>query len=144
MEHGFNNQETRKLREEILATQNGYCAICLRKITGKGNLDHCHTTGKVRGVLCTACNTGLGFFWDSPETLVAAIEYIVRHTYGDDKRVICEWTSERGLKEIGNEYQRILIAPLTIPKRKPRKRHSRTHTIFADEFSLANEFGILS
>lgn len=59
--------------------QGGLCAIC-----GKANrsyrrlcIDHCHTSGKVRGLLCDGCNTGLGAFKDSPELLNRAISYLV-------------------------------------------------------------------
>jgi hypothetical protein len=41
-------------------------------------LDHCHSTGKFRGWLCSACNAGLGLFKDSPHLLVKAIEYLKR------------------------------------------------------------------
>ena len=46
--------------------QGGVCAIC----NGKNNdrdlaVDHCHTTGKVRGLLCGNCNRGIGYFKDS-------------------------------------------------------------------------------
>ena len=39
-------------------------------------VDHCHSTGKVRGILCFHCNTALGHFRDSIETLYAAIDYL--------------------------------------------------------------------
>jgi len=42
-------------------------------------LDHCHITGKVRGVLCHHCNTGLGLFLDSPDLLRRGAEWLERH-----------------------------------------------------------------
>lgn len=39
-------------------------------------VDHCHKTGKVRGILCSRCNTALGGFRDQPEYLEAAIRYL--------------------------------------------------------------------
>lgn len=57
--------------------QQGKCAICGGK-SGRGDLDvdHCHSTNKVRGLLCNNCNRGLGHFQDSPEFLASAIEYL--------------------------------------------------------------------
>jgi hypothetical protein len=72
--------------EDMLTAQDGSCAIC--KTTnplGEGNtstanssfcVDHCHTTGRIRGMLCNACNRGLGFFRDSKENLRNAIAYL--------------------------------------------------------------------
>lgn len=56
------------------------CAIC-NKIEGesqykRNHIDHNHKTGKIRGMLCPNCNTGLGSFKESPELLLKAIEYI--------------------------------------------------------------------
>ena len=59
----------------IVLQQNNVCAIC-RQPMKKPNMDHCHTTKKVRGVLCHYCNTGLGNFKDSPELLRNAAIYL--------------------------------------------------------------------
>lgn len=45
--------------DRMLAAQNGACAIC-KTIPSKFHVDHCHLTGRVRGLLCPACNTGVG------------------------------------------------------------------------------------
>lgn len=70
---------------KLFLKQGRRCAIC-RKRSKNPMLqasqvfdlcvDHCHVTGKVRGLLCGGCNSGLGFFADNPETLKAAIEYL--------------------------------------------------------------------
>lgn len=54
-------------RDAMLKRQGGKCAGC-RKPT-RGVVDHCHTTGKVRGILCPACNIALGLTKDDPKTL---------------------------------------------------------------------------
>lgn len=62
--------------EELLQQQDGACAIC-KGTTGKNlAVDHCHTTGRIRGLLCTRCNPGLGYFCDDISLLSAAIEYL--------------------------------------------------------------------
>lgn len=59
----------------MLAQQGGACAIC--KISGaKLCVDHCHATGKVRGLLCAKCNSALGFCNDDPNHFLAAIAYL--------------------------------------------------------------------
>jgi len=67
--------------EKMLAAQGGKCAICSKDTpsarTKFFSVDHCHKTGKVRGLLCTSCNRGLGFFNDSPSALEAAAKYLV-------------------------------------------------------------------
>lgn len=62
--------------------QRGRCAICRRQEGGwRGNagrlvVDHCHRTGKVRGLLCPYCNRALGQFFDDTEILAQAIVYL--------------------------------------------------------------------
>lgn len=57
--------------------QGGLCRIC-NKDNGSKRLavDHCHQTGRVRGLLCGKCNSGLGFFKDNIEIISKAINYI--------------------------------------------------------------------
>jgi hypothetical protein len=61
--------------QKLLEDSGGICAIC-KTVLKEPNVDHCHTTGKVRGVLCWNCNTGIGKFKDSPEILIRAAEYL--------------------------------------------------------------------
>jgi hypothetical protein len=72
--YGISLEEIQKLREK----QGGKCAICLVdfKDFSSACVDHCHTTGKVRGLLCNRCNHGLGHFRDNLSTLQRAIEYL--------------------------------------------------------------------
>ncbi len=68
------------LREEeynrFLLKQKGKCGIC-EKVPDKGfHVDHCHDTGKVRGLLCPHCNLALGNFFNCPLILTKAIQYL--------------------------------------------------------------------
>ena len=61
--------------------QNGKCAICGSHDIELGKrlvVDHDHDTGKVRGLLCAACNSGIGFFKDKTAILRKAIEYLIK------------------------------------------------------------------
>lgn len=65
----------------MLAAQGGVCAICRASHPGQKDnsswaVDHDHATGKVRGLLCHACNLGLGMLKDSPEVLTKALAYL--------------------------------------------------------------------
>lgn len=64
----------------LLTAQKSVCAICQRPPMGRGELhvDHDHTTGVVRGLLCQKCNQGLGQLDDSPERLRQALAYLAR------------------------------------------------------------------
>ena len=69
--------------EDMLREQNGACAICCQPETALRKnrvlalaVDHNHRTGENRGLLCTACNIGIGSLAESPERLYAAIAYI--------------------------------------------------------------------
>jgi len=72
----------------MLAEQDGKCAICGREesaLSRSGKIkplavDHCHTTGKVRKLLCFNCNNGLGDFNDNVVSLARAIAYVKEHS----------------------------------------------------------------
>lgn len=59
---------------EVLCARDPICAIC--KVPKRLVTDHNHDTEKVRGRLCTKCNTALGKFGDGPELLIRALEYL--------------------------------------------------------------------
>jgi hypothetical protein len=62
----------------MLHKQHGRCAICDLEFAKHQDvqIDHCHATGIVRGLLCVFCNRGLGFALDSPDILRSAIRYL--------------------------------------------------------------------
>lgn len=62
----------------MLQKQNGQCAICFQFPNDKKPLavDHCHKTGKIRGLLCTRCNLSIGALNDDPLLLESAIKYL--------------------------------------------------------------------
>jgi hypothetical protein len=70
--------------QHMLAEQNGTCAICFQPETcrtNKGKLkvlsvDHNHTTGKVRGLLCNRCNQAIGLLLDDPLKADSAAKYL--------------------------------------------------------------------
>lgn len=65
--------------EQMKIDQNYRCAICnTDKPGGRGDwhIDHCHTNGNVRGLLCMSCNTALGHFKDDIDILAKAIQYL--------------------------------------------------------------------
>lgn len=84
--YGLNYTQFLGVKAALLEAQGNGCAICGKPMeasamTQKGAggifLDHSHATGKLRGVLCYGCNSGLGSFRDNPEFLRAAIKYLI-------------------------------------------------------------------
>lgn len=76
---------------ELISLQRSQCKICgeallsgsftVEKIIKKDEIcvDHCHSTGKVRGLLCHSCNVALGHVKDNVEVLSKMIEYVQQH-----------------------------------------------------------------
>lgn len=71
---------TEEQYETMLTEQKGRCAICGMEPSGRLHVDHDHDAGTARGLLCTNCNPGLGFFRDDPVLLRRAAEYLEEHT----------------------------------------------------------------
>jgi hypothetical protein len=73
--------------DKLSKEQNGLCSICgqsekVRKSRTNPKpkrlaVDHCHTTGQIRGLLCHACNSGLGHFRDDLDLLASAASYLI-------------------------------------------------------------------
>jgi len=72
---------------EMLLKQSNVCAICFLPESKKHQngkicklaIDHCHKTGKIRGLLCSKCNTGIGNLKDSAELCLNAHRYLNNH-----------------------------------------------------------------
>jgi hypothetical protein len=74
---------TDEMFRSLVAAQDSKCAICLVVCPVDGGppqarlcVDHCHTTGKVRGLLCRKCNLAVGALRDRPELADAAAAYL--------------------------------------------------------------------
>lgn len=69
--YGITVEQYREMHDK----QAGACAICgtAAKVL---HIDHCHSTGQVRGLLCQMCNTGLGQFQDNVQRMLAAVAYL--------------------------------------------------------------------
>lgn len=85
----------------IYKDQNALCAICdsslpsidefdvpCKRTYRKWATDHCHKTGKIRGILCRPCNWGLGNFRDSPDIAKRAAAYLEHHANNESARPI--------------------------------------------------------
>ena len=80
--YGLEPEEKRSLLE----AQKHSCAICgyaFGQKKGDVHVDHCHTSNVVRGLLCSHCNRGLGYFRDNPEFLLAAAQYLEQPPYAN-------------------------------------------------------------
>mgnify|MGYP003626547506 CR=1 FL=1 len=67
---------------KMFTDQKGCCKICERhqsKLSKRLGVDHNHTTGKVRGLLCDSCNTNIGKYNEDTKILNKMIEYIKEH-----------------------------------------------------------------
>jgi hypothetical protein len=69
--------------DQMLLEQGGVCAICRQPETSERDgkvmrlpVDHCHSTGRVRGLLCHKCNRAIGLLGDNVDLLSRAIDYL--------------------------------------------------------------------
>ncbi|MGW5850727.1 endonuclease VII domain-containing protein [Streptomyces sp. NPDC055254] len=77
LRHSYDITEAR--RDEMIAAQGGPCRI--RPKAPAVHVDHCHATGRVRGVPCFNCNSAIGKLGDDPDTLRRAISYLEGHAW---------------------------------------------------------------
>jgi len=64
--------------EQMWQRQQGRCAIC-EQAKDKLGVDHCHTTGRVRALLCVSCNAALGLLQEDPALFDRAVAYLKAH-----------------------------------------------------------------
>lgn len=74
-EYGISAEDVDAMR----SAQDNRCALCSRPFSSHPHIDHDHTSGAVRALLCNKCNRGLGYFDDSPSLLSKALEYLAKH-----------------------------------------------------------------
>jgi len=79
---------TKNEYDSLLEQTNGHCPICNKRFAMKKGVskhgpvvDHNHSNGKIRGIVCSLCNVGLGYFQDNPEVLQNAINYLNCNSY---------------------------------------------------------------
>jgi len=79
-----------------LNAQNGKCAICSELPVNNKllSVDHCHKTGKVRGLLCHKCNAALGMLREDINIFNSAISYLKQHWPVDDEDTLEEDASD--------------------------------------------------
>jgi len=68
--------------QEFYRKQNHRCGGCRTRLRSnryeRFAVDHCHTTGEIRGLLCTNCNTALGLLKEDPERMLRLIQWVKR------------------------------------------------------------------
>lgn len=70
-------------RDAMYADQEGKCLVCEQHMTWdhrKGNtvhVDHCHTSGEVKGLLCSKCNTAAGLLGENPKIAASLVQYLL-------------------------------------------------------------------
>jgi len=73
-----------EVKKQMLEERSNICDICGELIEMEtSRVDHDHNNGKVRGILCNSCNTGLGMFKDNLSNLYSAIEYLEKNMFSN-------------------------------------------------------------
>lgn len=71
---------TKEEYTNLLESQGKSCALCSKLFEGihdrRIHIDHCHSSNKVRGILCMPCNVALGMLGDNEEGLTKALNYV--------------------------------------------------------------------
>jgi hypothetical protein len=80
--------------QTMLEQQDWECAICTRLLVSPV-VDHDHSSGKVRGLLCRKCNVAIGLLDDNPGLLMTAAEYLINSWSGSNSTMNSVQLSER-------------------------------------------------
>ena len=78
--HGFTSNDY----DALFLKQGGVCAVCGQQQARHLHVDHDHTTGTVRGLLCHGCNAALGHLRDNPTIIRRLLQYILPHIKEED------------------------------------------------------------
>ena len=88
---------TRHEYAELFHNQNGVCAICFQPENATRNgkikalaVDHDHTSGKIRGLLCADCNMGIGKLKENKDNFLSAIKYL--HEHKEQKDIVVKFS----------------------------------------------------
>lgn len=101
--------------EQMLAQQNEACAICKTKFNGIPFVDHDHSSGWVRGLLCSRCNFAIGGFEEDILRMQEAVEYLVSNATPTEFNILC---ARDGLKKKSKGN--------TLPRTEEHKKKLRT------------------
>ena len=104
----YRHSITKDIFKEMIKQCNNRCSICgilftMEKQSNSPHIDHDHKTKRVRGILCSKCNTAIGFFNDDISVLDSAISYL-KNTASTD------WRSPGKISKIdGQNYGAVLL-----------------------------------
>ena len=88
-----------------LEKQENVCYICKGLDKVRLAVDHCHSTGKLRGLLCSSCNQALGKLQDNPEIIQRAKEYIESNGIWFEEKILIKPNGRVKLKKCGKSFQ---------------------------------------
>lgn len=72
--YGITSEERDRMQEAV----GGRCEVC--RVNKATHVDHCHATGKIRGLVCHKCNAGIGMLGDNLEGVKQALDYLQKQT----------------------------------------------------------------
>ena len=115
---------------KILQSQNNCCAICKVEQSGYKNkrlsVDHCHQTGRVRGLLCDYCNNAIGKFKDNPILSKNATEYLIMH---------------QEIQKPNDKWHKHFLEMAALAASKSKDPSMKVGAIIVDEFNIVQSMG---